>query len=174
MKREKLSVPICLYRLLKKLPDESFKIVGYEIHRHCGESGIQIMHSFDNLGHDSLLRRFSNISAVWGTKDCYVEHDRKDIYTGTDIKGKKIYKNDRVKVSWLAELGITELDCEAVGTIKYVNCGFSVVFDNKYIEHVADEMDYEIDHLDISGLNSEILEESESFSLEIIGIEGVE
>lgn len=37
-----------------------------------------------------------------------------------------LYEDDIVKVSWLAELGITELDCESVGVIEYAQARFRI------------------------------------------------
>lgn len=54
----------------------------------------------------------------------------------TDVNGKKLLEGNRVRVSWLAELGITELDCEAVGIVAYMADDFSaawfVKFDDKF------------------------------------------
>jgi uncharacterized phage protein (TIGR01671 family) len=37
-----------------------------------------------------------------------------------------LYEHDIVKVSWLAELGVAELDCESVGVIEYAQARFRI------------------------------------------------
>jgi uncharacterized phage protein (TIGR01671 family) len=41
-----------------------------------------------------------------------------------DKNGKLIYEGDIVRCTWLAELGIKEIDCEAVGKVVFDDCSF--------------------------------------------------
>ncbi len=70
-------------------------------------------------------------------KQCFM----KDINTQVkDLNGKPIYEGDRVRVTWTADLGIKEIDCQSTGTVRYMHDGivaaFSVVFDKKYARNI--------------------------------------
>lgn len=75
-------------------------------------------------------------------------------FTGlTDKNGREIYGSMSVKCRWLAELGITEIDCEAVGTVKYmadgITAGWFVEFDKPFKRCLGDEMTYEEERMQI-------------------------
>ncbi len=64
----------------------------------------------------------------------------------SDESGLPIFEGDRIKVRWLAELGITELDCEADGTVVYKADNFTAAFfvklDEEYKRYVFEDGHY--------------------------------
>ncbi len=64
-----------------------------------------------------------------------------------DVNNQDINLGDKVKVSWLASLEITELDCESVGTVQYMPDGITAAFfvelDKKYERYVCEDGTYE-------------------------------
>jgi len=74
--------------------------------------------------------------------------DEIGIKTGVlDVNGVHIQSGDFVRVNWLAELGITELDCEADGEVRYMSdnmqAAFFIEFDKPYIRFVCEDGNYE-------------------------------
>jgi hypothetical protein len=182
---------------MNEKPDGSVEVVGHQ----CFDLG-HILHGVDTRGYNDIFDRVEigindiGIKAIYAPMcvsekerfQCeietekplfslnypnYIKHTRIDRWTGLKYPdGRLVFERDWTRVSWLAELGITELDCETTGVIRYANCAYRVDFDCTYKEHVADEMDYELDFLDISGLSDEIIKESEAFNIIFLGIEG--
>jgi uncharacterized phage protein (TIGR01671 family) len=87
-----------------------------------------------------------------------------------DKNGVKIFEGDRIKVFWLAELGITEFNCQTIGTVKYLTelgetAGFYVVFDELFVRKVLDEDGYyEEEKQPIVAFNEDL-----TISYEVIG-----
>ncbi len=70
----------------------------------------------------------------------------KSFYTGiTDSQGVKIFEGDIIKISWLAELGITELDCETRAIVEYnqSEARYLMAFIVPYRVIMNPEMEYE-------------------------------
>jgi len=93
----------------------------------------------------------------------YAGYDKegKVLYRDDPTKLIKIFEDDRIKVRWLAELGITEFDCETVGTVKYLTelgetAGWYIVFDKPYIRRVDKNGDYEEDKLHLVQFNDDM------------------
>lgn len=65
-----------------------------------------------------------------------------------DSEGNEIYEGDTVGVYWLADLGTTEFDCEAIGIVTYMADGehptasYVVLFDNPFVRHVGELGEY--------------------------------
>lgn len=127
----------------KRKYDGKFEYGYYVKDNHNNSIIINRTESFGLLGHNSVYPE--SVSQYTGVKD---------------KNKKKIYGNDRVKVVWTAELGITELDCEAVGTVKYmpdgITAGWFVVFDRKYTENINCEMTYEEKWVELVQANDEM------------------
>jgi len=64
-----------------------------------------------------------------------------------DLSGLRLFEGDRVRVEWTEELGIKELNCEAVGTVEYmcdkITAAWAVKFDQPYRRSVGDDGIYE-------------------------------
>lgn len=64
-----------------------------------------------------------------------------------DTNGARLAEGDRVRVEWTAELGVTELYCEAVGTVAYmpdkITAAWFVQFDTPFRRSVGPEGLYE-------------------------------
>jgi len=71
-----------------------------------------------------------------------------------DANGIPIKNGDHVKVNWLDNVGIAELDCEAKGFVRYmpdgVTAGFMVVLDPPYKKHFSSECSYEIKQIQLT------------------------
>jgi hypothetical protein len=77
----------------------------------------------------------------------------------TDKNGNDIREGNVVKVNWTAELGITELECEAIGIVRYVRelSSFWVIFDTPYTRQVSSEGEYEATGIDIIQADEDML-----------------
>lgn len=93
-----------LFRLLRNLDDGSYEVVGYEKHE-----GGAIYHSKDmeqwgdimQLTYIETLKEHALCPTDTYTKAChlnYIPHDRKDIYTGIEVDGVKLFEKDKVEV----------------------------------------------------------------------------
>jgi hypothetical protein len=93
-----------LIRLLRKQPDGSFKIVGYEKHEngviyHCD---IVRVHQAGDLTKpilNNLCWRDILDITCHNTLN-YIKHDRKDPYTGIEIAGVKLFQRDEAKITF--------------------------------------------------------------------------
>lgn len=77
-------------------------------------------------------------------------------HTGCDdYLGRAIYESDIVKVNWLAELGITEIDCEANGVIKWDKdeAKFYVELLNEFKSTPIKDMEYNVNYLPLFNRN---------------------
>jgi len=103
---------------------------------------------------------------LWSTDDIDRPYCGATTYV-KDINNKEIYEGDRVKVEWTAELGVTELDCEAVGTVRYEKkfASFNVIFDEKFYRKVGEDGVYEQKTMQLGPSN----EDDVCVSFEIIG-----
>ena len=89
----------------------------------------------------------------------YLEHKIKPEsigqFTGLhDKHGKRIFEGMKMKCSWLAELGITEFDCEAIGTVVYqpAIAAYVLEFDKPYhtgIDIGGDSGIYEVEQMQL-------------------------
>jgi hypothetical protein len=74
-----------IMRLMRELPDGSLEIAGYEKHENHIVRGYRIKHqAIDRHGWTDIIEHPQN----------YVQHDRKDLYTGADIDGEKVFHRD--------------------------------------------------------------------------------
>jgi len=90
-------------------------------------------------------------------------------FTGLhDKHGKRIFEGMKMKCSWLAELGITEFDCEADGTVVYqpAIAAYVLEFDKPYhtgIDIGGDSGIYKVEQMQLREYDEE-----ETISFEII------
>lgn len=93
-----------LFRLLKKQPDGSYGVVGYEKH----ENGI-IYHKelYNPL---SAYKDDTDWNCIIGDfNPWYIRHKRKDQYIGIDIDGEKVFENDKMALGTRA-IGVVVMD----------------------------------------------------------------
>jgi uncharacterized phage protein (TIGR01671 family) len=91
-------------------------------------------------------------------------------FTGLlDKNGKRIFENMKMNCSWLGELGVTEFDCEAVGTVVYqpAIAAYVLEFDKPYRTSVnyggSESGVYEVEQMQLREYD-----EDETISFEII------
>lgn len=109
--------PILLNRLLKKQDDGVYKVVGWEWHKlvKAFETPMGIVPDNYTTLHAKLPvykspphykkygtleeAKFSNITVKYNCsdKEAWIDHDRKDRYTGVEIDGKKLFERDKVE-----------------------------------------------------------------------------
>lgn len=65
------------------------KVVGFEWHTDGGKNYPDI-----NIYHSPDQGFWNDIKPVDPERDHYIPHDRKDLYTGIDIDGEKVFEND--------------------------------------------------------------------------------
>ncbi len=92
-------------------------------------------------------------------------------YTGIqDIdKRTRIFVGDKVRVEWLADLGIEEIDCECVGVVKFHDGKFVVWFEPEFFQRVeCEDIDgsYSMQFIE---LTSDHHDENTCLSFEVIG-----
>ena len=93
-------------------------------------------------------------------------------YTGIrDIDQKhRIFVGDKVRVEWLADIGIEEFDCECVGVVKFHDGKFVVWFEPEYFKRVAcADVDCGIYSMQFIELTSDHHDENVCLSFEVIG-----
>ena len=103
-----------LMRLMRKLPDGSFEVVGYEKHE-----GGRIYHAGFNSKKELLC--YEDILPDCDGDMGWVKHDRKDRYTGVDIDGVKVFERDEVmQQGTRTTMGGWVSVTDEKGTVKYV------------------------------------------------------
>jgi hypothetical protein len=146
-----------LYRLLKRLTDGSYKVVGYEWHQDG-----RIYHSKDikNWNHIfkykvTITRNLKAGTIATVDHNNYIPHDRKDQFTGItlyDTERTKLFERDEIELSYSDDCEVTK------HTIKYCAEDDYPAFDLE-------------PHLDVecNGLSHAFLEGK----IKITGIEGI-
>lgn len=89
------------FRLMRKKPDGTYGVVGYEKH----ESG--------NMYHSQTINNASKLQDFFAWRDVFeisefsngdrrhdnrIQYDRKDEYAGFEVNGEKVFENDKVLV----------------------------------------------------------------------------
>jgi hypothetical protein len=153
-----------LFRLIR-----DGKVAGFEYHQDWGAGlGISIFHGPPNKDGTPNVRKtniFAHYTGV-GQHPDYIEHDRKDMWTGLEDKnGRKIFENDKLKYSRLNKRGKQKDlgDLIHVGKILFDSKNYGFRFYYKFPSGGAysSSLCFEDERFDIN-------------EIEVTGIEGVE
>lgn len=144
-----------LYRLLKRLTDGSYEVVGYEFHLQTPK-GIRIYH-----GGIPDLKKLQEQDFWWDISFpvTYRKHDRKDQFTGITLDdGTRVFERDEIRAT------INGLYLFSKGWITETKEGYVRFVDGKFIVNGrnSDNTEYKFCEM------IELLKESK-----ITGIEGV-
>jgi hypothetical protein len=135
-----------LYRLLKRLTDGSYEVVGYEKHE-----GGRIYHSKDIKNWDHIFKYKVTITrnlkaGTIATVDHnnYIHHDRMDQFTGITLNdGTRVFERDKIEYQtiWVSaanvnfNLGIVKYDNKR-GCF-YISSGEGDYFTVRFTEHYS-------------------------------------